>query len=61
MGRCFVEEVNPSGQPMEWPMPLWLMSDDGLDDLLDLKSLPRGNGRFPTELRPHLKENVLNE
>lgn len=39
--RAITQGVDPAGNPLEWPMPRWRMSDDDLNDLLDyLKSLP---------------------
>ena len=38
--RAITQGVNPAGDPLEWPMPRWSMSDEDLDDLLEfLKSL----------------------
>jgi len=38
--RAITQGVDPAGEPLEWPMPRWSMSDEDLEDLLDyLKSL----------------------
>lgn len=38
--RAITEGVNPDGEPFDWPMPRWSMSDADLNDLVDfLKSL----------------------
>ncbi len=38
--RAITQGLNPAGEPLEWPMPRWTMSDEDLEDLLDfLKSL----------------------
>ncbi len=38
--RAITQGVDPAGQPLEWPMPLWSMSNQDLNDLLAfLKSL----------------------
>lgn len=33
--RAITEGVGPDGEPLEWPMPRWSMSDEDLDDLVD--------------------------
>lgn len=39
--RAITQGVNPAGEPLEWPMPRWTMSEEDLVDLLDyLKGLP---------------------
>jgi len=38
--RAITEGVEPNGEPLDWPMPRWTMSDEDLDDLLEfLKTL----------------------
>jgi len=38
--RAITQGLNPAGDPLEWPMPRWTMSDEDLEDLLEfLKSL----------------------
>ena len=38
--RAITEGVGPDGEPLEWMMPRWDMSDEQLDDLIDyLKTL----------------------
>lgn len=38
--RAIIEGVEPDGEPLDWPMPRWTMSDEDLDDLVDyLKTL----------------------
>jgi len=38
--RAITEGVEPDGEPLDWPMPRWSMSDEDLDDLLEfLKAL----------------------
>jgi len=38
--RAITEGVEPDGEPLDWPMPRWSMSDEDLDDLLEfLKTL----------------------
>ncbi len=38
--RAITEGVNPDGEPFDWPMPRWSMSDADLNDMVDfLKSL----------------------
>jgi len=38
--RAIIQAVNPAGEPLDWPMPRWMMSDEDLNDLLEyLKSL----------------------
>jgi mono/diheme cytochrome c family protein len=32
--RAITEGVEPDGEPLEWPMPRWSMSDEDLDDLV---------------------------
>ena len=39
--RAITEGASSSGEPLAWPMPLWAMSGDDLNDLLEyLKTLP---------------------
>jgi len=33
--RAITEGIEPDGEPLEWPMPRWTMSDEDLDDLLE--------------------------
>ncbi|MFQ5596267.1 MAG: c-type cytochrome [Anaerolineae bacterium] len=38
--RAITQGIDPAGEPLEWPMPRWRMSERDLDDLLDyLKTL----------------------
>jgi mono/diheme cytochrome c family protein len=38
--RAITEGVEPDGEPLDWPMPRWSISDEDLDDLVDfLKTL----------------------
>jgi cytochrome c oxidase subunit II len=38
--RAIIQGLDPSGEPLDWVMPRWDMSEEQLDDLLDyLKSL----------------------
>jgi mono/diheme cytochrome c family protein len=38
--RAITEGVEPEGEPLDWPMPRWSMSDEDLDDLVNfLKAL----------------------
>lgn len=38
--RAITEGVEPDGEPLDWPMPRWTMSDEDLDDLIEfLKTL----------------------
>ena len=38
--QAITEGIEPNGEPLDWPMPRWTMSDQDLDDLLDfLKTL----------------------
>jgi hypothetical protein len=38
--RAITTGVEPNGEPLEWPMPPWSMSDEDLDDLVEfLKTL----------------------
>jgi mono/diheme cytochrome c family protein len=38
--RAITEGVEADGEPLDWPMPRWSMSDEDLDDLVDfLKTL----------------------
>ncbi len=38
--RAITEGVDPDGEPLDWPMPRWSMSDEDLDDLIEyLKTL----------------------
>jgi hypothetical protein len=38
--RAITRGIDPAGEPLEWPMPDWQMSDSDLEDLVDyLKSL----------------------
>jgi mono/diheme cytochrome c family protein len=38
--RAITEGVEPDGEPLDWPMPRWTMSNENLDDLLEfLKTL----------------------
>jgi mono/diheme cytochrome c family protein len=38
--RAITRGVDPAGNPLEWPMPRWTMTDEDLNDLLEfLKSL----------------------
>ena len=37
---AITEGVEPDGEPLEWPMPRWSMSDQDLEDLVEfLKTL----------------------
>jgi len=41
--RAITEGIEPDGEPLEWPMPRWQMSEGDLNDLLEfLKSLDGG-------------------
>jgi cytochrome c oxidase subunit II len=33
--RAIIQGVDPAGEPLEWPMPRWNMSDEDLNDLID--------------------------
>lgn len=33
--RAIADGVEPNGEPLEWPMPRWSMSDRDLNDLVD--------------------------
>ena len=38
--RTITQGIEPDGEPLDWPMPRWTMSDEDLDDLLEfLKTL----------------------
>ncbi len=38
--QAITKGVEPDGEPLDWPMPRWMMSDEDLDDLLEfLKTL----------------------
>jgi len=38
--RAITEGIEPDGEPLDWPMPRWTMSDEDLDDLIEfLKTL----------------------
>lgn len=38
--RAITQGLDPAGEPLDWPMPRWRMSEDDLNDLLDfLKTL----------------------
>ena len=38
--RAITDGVEPNGEPLDWPMPRWSMSDEDLDDLIEfLKTL----------------------
>jgi cytochrome c oxidase subunit 2 len=38
--QAITDGVDPDGEPLQWPMPLWTMSASDLDDLVDyLKTL----------------------
>lgn len=38
--RAITQGINPAGEPLDWPMPRWSMSDADLDDLITyLKTL----------------------
>jgi len=38
--RAITEGIEPDGEPLDWPMPRWTMSDEDLDELLEfLKTL----------------------
>ncbi|MFQ6059086.1 MAG: c-type cytochrome [Anaerolineae bacterium] len=38
--RAITQGVDPAGEPLEWPMPRWTMTEEDLDNLLEfLKSL----------------------
>ncbi|MGA9350089.1 MAG: cytochrome c [Anaerolineae bacterium] len=38
--RAITQGIEPNGEPLDWPMPRWAMSDEDLDDLLEfLKTL----------------------
>ncbi len=38
--RAITEGVDPAGNPLDWPMPRWRMSEEDLNDLLEfLKTL----------------------
>jgi cytochrome c oxidase subunit 2 len=38
--QAIMQGVEPNGEPLNWPMPRWTMSDQDLDDLLEfLKTL----------------------
>lgn len=38
--RAITQGIDPAGNPLDWPMPRWRMSERDLDDLLDyLKTL----------------------
>jgi cytochrome c oxidase subunit II len=32
--RAIREGINPAGEPLDWPMPVWNMSDNQLNDLI---------------------------
>jgi hypothetical protein len=32
--QAITEGIEPNGEPLDWPMPRWSMSDEDLDDLL---------------------------
>ena len=39
--RAITQGVDPAGEPLQWPMPRWRMSERDLDDLIAfLKTLP---------------------
>ena len=39
--RAITQGVNPAGEPLEWPMPRWKMSEADLEDVVGyLESLP---------------------
>lgn len=39
--RAITEGLDPAGEPLDWPMPRWQMSDADLDDIVAyLKTLP---------------------
>jgi len=33
--RAITQGIEPNGEPLDWPMPRWTMSDEDLDDLLE--------------------------
>lgn len=33
--RAITEGVEPNGEPLDWLMPRWSMSDEDLDDLIE--------------------------
>jgi cytochrome c oxidase subunit II len=33
--RAIIQGIDPAGEPLEWPMPRWNMSDEDLNDLID--------------------------
>jgi hypothetical protein len=38
--QAITEGIAPDGEPLDWPMPRWTMSEEDLDDLIDfLKTL----------------------
>jgi len=38
--RAITQGINPAGEPLDWPMPRWSMSEADLNDLIDyLQSL----------------------
>jgi len=38
--RAIIQGLNPAGEPLEWPMPRWTMTEEDLEDLLTfLKTL----------------------
>jgi len=38
--RAITQGEDPDGEPLDWPMPRWTMSDEDLNDLLEyLKGL----------------------
>lgn len=38
--RAITEGIDPAGEPLDWPMPRWRISDEDLDDLIEyLKQL----------------------
>lgn len=38
--RAITQGIEPNGEPLDWPMPRWTISDKDLDDLLEfLKTL----------------------
>lgn len=38
--QAITQGVEPNGEPLDWPMPRWSMSDEDLDDLVEfLKTL----------------------